>query len=96
MLLRNAGLRLMGVLGTTRGLGDPDLQPYGLTPEPEVLRLPRHPGDEFLVSSWWVAFCQWSAVGPLRQGLWGCGRRRNGCSAWCGAGSAVRPAVPVS
>ena len=49
MLLRNGGLRLMGVLATTRGIGDADLQDYGLTAEPEVLRLPRQAGDEFLV-----------------------------------------------
>jgi hypothetical protein len=49
MLLNNGGLRLMGMLATTRAIGDHDLQPYGLTPEPEVMHLPRTPEDEFLV-----------------------------------------------
>lgn len=51
LLLNNGGLRLMGMLATTRAIGDHDLQPYGLTPVPEVMRIPRSPDDEFLVSA---------------------------------------------
>ena len=49
VLLNNGGLRLMGMLATTRAIGDHDLQAYGLTPEPEVMALPRRDDDEFLV-----------------------------------------------
>jgi serine/threonine protein phosphatase PrpC len=51
MLLNNGGLRLMGMLATTRAIGDHDLQPYGLTPVPEVMHIPRRPDDEFLVGT---------------------------------------------
>jgi protein phosphatase 2C len=57
MLLNNGGLRLMGMLATTRAIGDHDLQPYGLTPVPEVMRLPRSSDDEFLVGA---------GVGPMK------------------------------
>jgi len=49
MLLNNGGLRLMGMLATTRAIGDHDLQPYGLTPVPEVMHIGRTSEDEFLV-----------------------------------------------
>ncbi|KAI8470093.1 MAG: phosphatase 2C-like domain-containing protein [Monoraphidium minutum] len=49
LLLNNGGLRLMGMLATTRAIGDHDLQPYGLTPVPEVMAIPRSGDDEFLV-----------------------------------------------
>ena len=66
LILNNGGPRLMGMLATTRAIGDHDLQAYGLTPEPEVMALPRGPDDEFLVSGamvavvvrwgwWWLA-----------------------------------------
>lgn len=45
----NSGLRVMGILATTRAIGDHDLQPYGVVPTPEVLNIPRTEEQEFLV-----------------------------------------------
>ncbi|GBF99156.1 phosphatase 2C-like [Raphidocelis subcapitata] len=64
-LLFNGGLRLMGVLAVTRAIGDHDLQPYGLTPEPEVLQLARTPEDEFLVLA---SDGLWDRVSPEEAG----------------------------
>jgi hypothetical protein len=81
MLLNNGGLRLMGMLATTRAIGDHDLQPYGLTPEPEVMHLPRTPEDEFLVG--------WGGGGGGRgvhRGPLGSGGGRRLCSLRAGSG----------
>jgi protein phosphatase 2C len=45
----NSGLRVMGILATTRAIGDHDLRPYGVVPTPDVLELPRAAEHEFLV-----------------------------------------------
>eukprot|EP00879_Flechtneria_rotunda_P000146 GHRR01000213.1.p1 GENE.GHRR01000213.1~~GHRR01000213.1.p1 ORF type:complete len:631 (+),score=184.85 GHRR01000213.1:186-2078(+) len=45
----NSGLRVMGVLATTRAIGDYDLRSYGVVPEPEFINVPRQGGAEFLV-----------------------------------------------
>jgi hypothetical protein len=45
----NSGLRVMGILATTRAIGDHDLRPYGVVPTPDVLVLPRALDHEFLV-----------------------------------------------
>lgn len=45
----NSGLRVMGILATTRAIGDHDLRPYGVVPTPDVLVLPRATEQEFLV-----------------------------------------------
>lgn len=45
----NSGMRVMGILATTRAIGDHDLQPYGVVPTPEVLSIPRTDEQEFLV-----------------------------------------------
>eukprot|EP00878_Enallax_costatus_P028986 GHUV01031360.1.p1 GENE.GHUV01031360.1~~GHUV01031360.1.p1 ORF type:complete len:384 (+),score=103.74 GHUV01031360.1:191-1342(+) len=42
-------MRVMGILATTRAIGDHDLQPYGVVPTPEVLSIPRSEEQEFLV-----------------------------------------------
>jgi serine/threonine protein phosphatase PrpC len=44
----NSGLRVMGILATTRAIGDHDLRPYGVVPTPDVLVLPRAAEQEFL------------------------------------------------
>jgi hypothetical protein len=48
-VFNNSGLRVMGILQCTRAIGDKDLQPYGVTPTPDVLSLPRTGQEEFLV-----------------------------------------------
>jgi protein phosphatase 2C len=48
-VLNNSGLRVMGILQCTRAIGDKDLQPYGVTPVPDVVSLPRTGREEFLV-----------------------------------------------
>jgi protein phosphatase 2C len=45
----NSGLRVMGILATTRAIGDHDLRPYGVVPTPDVVVLPRAVDHEFLV-----------------------------------------------
>lgn len=45
----NSGMRVMGILATTRAIGDHDLQPYGVVPTPEVISIPRNDEQEFLV-----------------------------------------------
>jgi protein phosphatase 2C len=45
----NSGMRVMGVLATTRAIGDHDLQPFGVVPTPEVISVPRNEEQEFLV-----------------------------------------------
>jgi hypothetical protein len=90
-VLFNGGLRLMGVLAVTRAIGDHDLQPYGLTPEPEVLHLRRSPEDEFLVGSSLMGGGCWGA-GAL--GAWGSeGRGGGGCTQ--GAGSPGGASLPA-
>ncbi|WIA28603.1 hypothetical protein OEZ86_011143 [Tetradesmus obliquus] len=44
----NSGLRVMGILATTRAIGDHDLRPYGVVATPDVLELPRAAEQEFL------------------------------------------------
>jgi len=77
MLLNNGGLRLMGMLATTRAIGDFDLQPYGLTPVPEVMRLPRTSEDEFLVRRRTRA--GGGGVGMIWDGRWHHMLRVSGC-----------------
>lgn len=38
----------MGILATTRAIGDHDLRPYGVVATPDVLELPRAAEQEFL------------------------------------------------
>lgn len=49
MFSRHGPPRVMGVLATTRAIGDHDLRPYGVVPTPEVVSLRRDPQQEFLV-----------------------------------------------
>ncbi|GFR52856.1 hypothetical protein Agub_g15483 [Astrephomene gubernaculifera] len=48
-ILWNEGERLMGVLATTRGFGDLDLQQFGLTSQPEITTTQRSPDDQLLI-----------------------------------------------
>ncbi len=45
----NSGNRVMGVLATTRAIGDHDLQAYGVTPQPEVVCLERSGSAEYVI-----------------------------------------------
>eukprot|EP00775_Hariotina_reticulata_P010461 gene10461-10619_t len=45
----NGGLRVMGMLATTRAIGDHDLRPYGVVPTPDVLKYERTGSEEYLV-----------------------------------------------
>jgi len=45
----NGGLRVMGMLATTRAIGDHDLRPYGVVPTPDVVKYERTGQEEYLV-----------------------------------------------
>jgi len=71
-VLWNNGYRVMGALSMSRALGDKVLQSYGVSPEPEVARIPRSSKDDFLLvatDGLWNAMTNQECVDICQQAL---------------------------
>eukprot|EP00195_Chlamydomonas_chlamydogama_P007383 CAMPEP_0202904626 /NCGR_PEP_ID=MMETSP1392-20130828/30372_1 /ASSEMBLY_ACC=CAM_ASM_000868 /TAXON_ID=225041 /ORGANISM="Chlamydomonas chlamydogama, Strain SAG 11-48b" /LENGTH=469 /DNA_ID=CAMNT_0049592355 /DNA_START=121 /DNA_END=1530 /DNA_ORIENTATION=+ len=69
-ILYNNGLRVMGVLGMSRAIGDTWLRKYGVIPDPEVQMVQRTPCDEFVIvasDGLWGAMSNEEAVDIARR-----------------------------